>query len=206
MGPRHSGRPASREPRTRCRRYSRRAISSWDSSQSCAHFKARWLQCRQSRPQPQLRSRGDSDRCGGGSGRTGRPHRAHDKYGQRFRPRDGLARRRDHVRHRARRAGVRLGRAVRAARDASNLDHRVGYFIAFLFLLCGAARLARFNVQTNPIPKNPGRPDRKYFIGLPIPAAAAMVAAIVFAQRFDSAAMVGMVGVVAGAAGRSCRF
>ena len=45
-----------------------------------------------------------------------------------------------------------------------------GYFIAFLFLLCGAARLARFNVQKNPIPKNPGRPDRKYFVGLPIPA------------------------------------
>lgn len=56
-----------------------------------------------------------------------------------------------------------------------------GYFIAFLFLLCGAARLARFNIQKNPIPKNPGRPDRKYFVGLPIPAAAALVAAIVYA-------------------------
>lgn len=66
--------------------------------------------------------------------------------------------------------------------DARNLDHRIGYFISFLYLLCGAARLARFNVQTNPIPKNPGRPDRKYFIGLPIPAAAAIVAAIVFAS------------------------
>src|SRR5271155_2894321 len=61
-------------------------------------------------------------------------------------------------------------------------DHRAGYFIAFLFLLCGAARLARFNVQTNPVPKNPGRPDRKYFVGLPIPAAAGMVAAIVYAN------------------------
>ncbi len=56
-----------------------------------------------------------------------------------------------------------------------------GYLVAFLFLLCGAARLARFNVQTNPVPKNPGRPDRKYFVGLPIPAAAAMVAAVVYA-------------------------
>ena len=56
-----------------------------------------------------------------------------------------------------------------------------GYFIAFLFLMCGAARLARFNIQKNPIPKNPGRPDRKYFVGLPIPAAAAMVAAVVYA-------------------------
>ncbi len=60
-------------------------------------------------------------------------------------------------------------------------DHRAGYFIAFIFLLCGAARLARFNVQTNPKPKNPGRPDRKYFVGLPIPAGAAAVAAVVYA-------------------------
>jgi len=58
---------------------------------------------------------------------------------------------------------------------------RAGYFIAFLFLLCGAARLARFNVQKNPIPKNPGKPHRKYFVGLPIPAAAGMVCAVVFA-------------------------
>lgn len=66
-------------------------------------------------------------------------------------------------------------------------DHlrRMGYFVAFLFLLCGAVRLARFNVQKNPIPKNPGRPDRKYFVGLPIPAAAALVAAVVYAA--DSA-------------------
>ncbi len=57
----------------------------------------------------------------------------------------------------------------------------VGSFFAFLFLLCGSARLARFNVQKNPIPKNPGRPNRKYFVGLPIPAAAGMVAAVVYA-------------------------
>jgi CDP-diacylglycerol---serine O-phosphatidyltransferase len=55
-----------------------------------------------------------------------------------------------------------------------------GYFLAFVFLLCGAARLARFNVTTNPIPQNPGRPDRKYFVGLPIPAAAAFVASIIY--------------------------
>jgi CDP-diacylglycerol---serine O-phosphatidyltransferase len=58
---------------------------------------------------------------------------------------------------------------------------RFGYFFSFLFLLCGSARLARFNVQTNPIPKNPGRPDRKYFVGLAIPAAAGMVASVVYA-------------------------
>jgi CDP-diacylglycerol--serine O-phosphatidyltransferase len=58
---------------------------------------------------------------------------------------------------------------------------RFGTFAAFLFLLCGAARLARFNIQKNPVPSNPGRPDRKYFVGLPIPAGAAMVAGVVFA-------------------------
>ena len=69
---------------------------------------------------------------------------------------------------------------------AQSVRHQLfqgGYFVAFLFLLCGAARLARFNVQKNPIPKNPGRPDRKYFVGLPIPAAAGMVAAAVYAAE-----------------------
>lgn len=60
---------------------------------------------------------------------------------------------------------------------------RAGYVISFLYLLCGAVRLARFNVQTNPVPKNPGRPDRKYFVGMPSPAAAGLIASIVF---FDS--------------------
>lgn len=61
---------------------------------------------------------------------------------------------------------------------------RWGKFVAFLFLVCGAGRLARFNIQKNPIPKNPGSPSRKYFVGLAIPAAAAMVAAVVY--FFDS--------------------
>jgi CDP-diacylglycerol--serine O-phosphatidyltransferase len=56
-----------------------------------------------------------------------------------------------------------------------------GYFCSFLFLLCCAARLARFNIQHNPVPSNPGRPDRKYFVGLPTPAAAAIVSAVVYA-------------------------
>jgi len=58
---------------------------------------------------------------------------------------------------------------------------RAGYFFVFAYLLCGASRLARFNIQVNPVPKNPGRPGRKYFVGLPIPAAAAMIAAVVYA-------------------------
>lgn len=56
-----------------------------------------------------------------------------------------------------------------------------GAFACFLFLLCGAARLARFNISTNPTPKNPGRPGRKYFVGMPIPAGAALVAAVIHA-------------------------
>ncbi|MBI3697412.1 MAG: phosphatidylcholine/phosphatidylserine synthase [Acidobacteria bacterium] len=58
---------------------------------------------------------------------------------------------------------------------------RLAYFVTFLFVVCGAARLARFNVQRNPVPKNPGRVGRKYFVGLPIPSAAALVAAVVHA-------------------------
>ncbi len=56
-----------------------------------------------------------------------------------------------------------------------------GGFICFLFLLCGASRLARFNISNNPVPKNPGRPGRKYFVGMPIPAAAGIIAAMVHA-------------------------
>jgi len=59
---------------------------------------------------------------------------------------------------------------------------KLGYFFSFTFLLCGAMRLARFNITKNPIPKNPGKPERKYFVGLAIPAGAAMVASIVYAS------------------------
>jgi CDP-diacylglycerol--serine O-phosphatidyltransferase len=69
---------------------------------------------------------------------------------------------------------------VPADSDLGSHLRRAGYLIAFFYLLCGAVRLARFNVQTNPMPKNPGRPDRKYFVGMPIPAAAAFIAAVVF--------------------------
>ncbi len=67
--------------------------------------------------------------------------------------------------------------------DLVTLDtlRHIGYAFCFSFLLCGAARLARFNITKNPIPKNPGRPDRKYFVGLPIPAGAAVVASVVYA-------------------------
>ena len=60
---------------------------------------------------------------------------------------------------------------------------RVAYLMAFLFLVCSAARLARFNVQHNPIPKNPGRAGKRYFVGLATPAAAGLVAAVVHAAE-----------------------
>ncbi len=71
---------------------------------------------------------------------------------------------------------------VAGSGDGLMLSHlqRAGYSVAFFYLLCGAVRLARFNVQTNPTPKNPGRPDRKYFVGMPIPAGAGLIAAVVY--------------------------
>jgi CDP-diacylglycerol--serine O-phosphatidyltransferase len=54
-----------------------------------------------------------------------------------------------------------------------------GAFICFLFLIGGVSRLARFNISHDPLPRNPGRPDRKYFVGMPIPAAAGLLAATV---------------------------
>jgi CDP-diacylglycerol--serine O-phosphatidyltransferase len=67
------------------------------------------------------------------------------------------------------------------AMDPVRRQHLVqwGAFVCFLFLLCGAGRLARFNIGANPLPKNPGRPGRKYFVGMPIPAAAGVIAAVV---------------------------
>ena len=57
--------------------------------------------------------------------------------------------------------------------------HQAGAFICFLFLIGGVSRLARFNISHDAQPKNPGRPDRKYFVGMPIPAAAGFLASTV---------------------------
>jgi CDP-diacylglycerol--serine O-phosphatidyltransferase len=59
-----------------------------------------------------------------------------------------------------------------------NVIH-AGVFVCFLFLICGASRLARFNISINPQPRNPGRPGKKYFVGMPIPAGAGVIAAVV---------------------------
>jgi len=54
-----------------------------------------------------------------------------------------------------------------------------GVVVCFLFLICGACRLARFNISINPQPRNPGLPGRKYFVGMPIPAGAGVIASVV---------------------------
>lgn len=61
---------------------------------------------------------------------------------------------------------------------------RYGLLVAFLFLICGAVRLARFNIQH-------GASDRRWFVGLPIPMAAAVVATSVleFGTRVDDRIM-----------------
>lgn len=56
---------------------------------------------------------------------------------------------------------------------------QLGAIASFIFLAAGAARLARFNITTNPQPMNPGRPGKKYFVGMPIPGGAACLAAVV---------------------------
>jgi len=69
---------------------------------------------------------------------------------------------------------------------------RIGWLAAFLFAACGAFRLARFNIQTKKL-------DKRYFVGLPIPAAAGIIASFVLFEhevlspRVTSAIMVALV-------------
>lgn len=55
---------------------------------------------------------------------------------------------------------------------------QIGWFIGFVYLLCAAVRLARFNVITNPLLYKP-KDGNKDFVGLPVPAAAGTVASLV---------------------------
>jgi CDP-diacylglycerol--serine O-phosphatidyltransferase len=62
---------------------------------------------------------------------------------------------------------------------------QLGGIACFLFLVAGSSRLARFNITSNPQPSNPGRPGKKYFVGMPIPAGAGVIAAVVHFQEGD---------------------
>lgn len=56
--------------------------------------------------------------------------------------------------------------------------HRIGWAIGFIFVAAAALRLARFNIQSV------GASDKRYFVGMPSPAAAAVPAATVFAYPY----------------------
>lgn len=56
----------------------------------------------------------------------------------------------------------------------STVDQRLAWIAAFTFTICGAMRLARFNIQAG---------NLKYFVGLPIPAGGGTIAAIVYFFR-----------------------
>lgn len=57
--------------------------------------------------------------------------------------------------------------------------YEIGWVICFAFAFCGAWRLARFNVLPTPTHANPATHSHRYFVGMPIPAGAGVVAAIV---------------------------
>jgi len=61
---------------------------------------------------------------------------------------------------------------------------RMGGLACFVFVACGALRLARFNVMV-------GKTDPRYFVGMPITAGAACVAAVVVAWPDPVADMAG---------------
>ena len=57
---------------------------------------------------------------------------------------------------------------------------QIGWLIAFVYLLCASVRLARFNVLTHPMLTPIERlKESKDFLGLPVPAAAGMIASLV---------------------------
>jgi CDP-diacylglycerol--serine O-phosphatidyltransferase len=68
---------------------------------------------------------------------------------------------------------------ILAPREDYQWFRELGWFIAFIYLLCGAVRLARFNVITNPLLHRAEAESHKDFVGLPIPAAAGTVASLV---------------------------
>ena len=57
---------------------------------------------------------------------------------------------------------------------------RIGWIIPLFFVVCAATRLARFNVQTKVV-------DSRYFVGLPVPAAASTLCAYLLFQPYPPA-------------------
>ncbi len=67
---------------------------------------------------------------------------------------------------------------------------RLGIAVAFIFTACGALRLARFNVST-------AVTSKKFFIGLPIPAAGCSAVTLIFFREFIPDGLLGAVPYVA---------
>lgn len=66
-------------------------------------------------------------------------------------------------------------------REGSDL-HQLAWFLSFMYLLCGAFRLARFNVQASRpriLAEGTIKVDKKSFVGLPIPVAGGLIAAVI---------------------------
>lgn len=60
--------------------------------------------------------------------------------------------------------------------------HSLAWFLSFMYLMCGAFRLARFNVQASRpriLAEGLVKTDKKNFVGLPIPVAGGLIAAII---------------------------
>ena len=60
--------------------------------------------------------------------------------------------------------------------------HQLAWFVSFMFLMCGAFRLARFNVQASRprvLAEGAVKTDKKSYVGLPIPVAGGFIAALV---------------------------
>lgn len=60
--------------------------------------------------------------------------------------------------------------------------HNLAWFLSFMYLMCGGFRLARFNVQSSRpriLAEGLIKMDKKSFVGLPIPVAGGLIAAII---------------------------
>jgi CDP-diacylglycerol--serine O-phosphatidyltransferase len=78
-----------------------------------------------------------------------------------------------------------------ALKDYNETWGRIGWLVTFLYAVCAALRLARFNTRTATV-------DKRYFEGLPSPSAAAVTAAFIWcAARYGFGGLPGLVGAFA---------
>lgn len=72
--------------------------------------------------------------------------------------------------------------AVGAVFNEQSQVHGLGVFVLFMYVMCGAFRLARFNLQAlrpRVIKEGTAHVDKKNFVGLPIPPSAGLLASII---------------------------